>query len=448
MNFTALVHLPTNPPYQKLYNYVSVMTNSKSVEEALQVLPGGVSSPVRAFKAVGGEPIHLVKGKGCRVWDREGKGYIDFLASWGPLILGHAHPEVVEAVEEEVKKGLSFGLTSPGEIELARMVVSMIPSAEKVRFVNSGTEATMSAVRLARGITGRKIVLKFDGCYHGHYDSLLVSAGSGVATFGIPGTPGVPEEIANLTAVVPYNDRQAVEDIFSRYGEEIACVIVEPVAGNMGVVLPDEGFLQLLRDITKKSGAMLIFDEVITGFRLSEGGAQKFYGIEPDITCLGKILGGGMPVGAYTAKAEIMSHVAPEGEVYQAGTLSGNPITMRSGYKTLEILKREMPYENLDRKMKYLEKELSSLLEEKGIAHSISRIGSMMTVFFREGKVRNFDDAKASDTELFARFFRNLLEVGVLIPPSQFEAWFLSTAHSEEDLNEALERISKAVKTL
>ena len=424
------------------------MKTRHTLQEALKLLPGGVNSPVRAFRAVGGNPIHLVKGKGCRVWDTEGREYIDFLASWGPLILGHAHPEVIRTVEEEVKKGLSFGLTNPKEIELAGMVVDMVPSAEKVRFVNSGTEATMSAVRLARGITARKLVLKFDGCYHGHYDSLLVSAGSGVATFGIPGTPGVPEEIAGLTLVVPYNDEEAVREAFSRYGEDIACVIVEPVAGNMGVVPPGDGFLQLLRDITERSGSLLIFDEVITGFRLSEGGAQELYGVKPDITCLGKILGGGMPVGAYAGGSEIMSRIAPEGEVYQAGTLSGNPITMASGYKTLEILRRDKPYDSLEKKAKALEEGLSSLLDSKGIPYRINRAGSMMTVFFTDKEVRNFGDAKDSDTELFARFFRNLLGNGVLIPPSQFEAWFVSTAHSEEDISEALNRIERAIGQL
>ncbi len=424
------------------------MSNRKLVREALEVLPGGVNSPVRAFKAVGGEPIALVKGRGCRVWDADGNEYMDFLASWGPLILGHAHPKVVKAVEEEVRKGLSFGLTNPHEVKLAQLVVEMVPSVEKVRFVNSGTEATMSAVRLARGYTGRKLIVKFEGCYHGHYDSLLVSAGSGVATFGIPGTPGIPEEIAQLTLVVPFNDEGAVREVFSRYGEDIACVIVEPVAGNMGVVPPKEGFLQTLRELTLANRSLLIFDEVITGFRLAKGGAQELYGVEPDLTCLGKVLGGGMPVGAYGGRKEIMSHVAPEGPVYQAGTLSGNPVAMVAGVETLKELRDKEPYDTLLRRTEKLSEGVSSLLTQKGIPHTVNRVGSMMTVFFTDTEVRDFQSAKSSDTEMFAKFFKSLLKNGVLIPPSQFEAWFVSTSHEEEHIDEALERIEKALKEL
>ncbi len=424
------------------------MKNLSLVEEAQDLLPGGVNSPVRAFKAVEGEPISLVRGKGCRVWDADGKEYIDFLASWGPLILGHTHPRVVERIKEEAEKGLTYGLTNPHEIRLAKLVVETIPSVEKVRFVSSGTEATMSAVRLARGYTGRKYVVKFDGCYHGHYDSLLVSAGSGVATFGIPGTPGIPEEIAKLTIVLPYNDKEAVIETFERYGEDIACVIVEPVAGNMGVVIPDMDFLKTLREVTRKKGALLIFDEVITGFRVSLGGAQEVFDVDPDITCLGKILGGGLPVGAYGGKREIMSYIAPEGPVYQAGTLSGNPLGMVAGAETITILKEEDPYAELSSKMLKLVNSLSEILKEKGIAHTINVISSMMTVFFTERKVKNFEDAKSSDLKLFGRFFRKLLEKGVLIPPAQFEAWFVSTAHEEKDIEEALERIRSAVREL
>ncbi len=424
------------------------MSNSKIFREARELLPGGVNSPVRAFKAVGGDPIALVKGRGCRVWDADGKEYIDFLASWGPLILGHSHPKVVRAVQDEVSKGLSFGLTNPHEVKLAQLVVEMVPSVEMVRFVNSGTEATMSAIRLARGFTGRKLVLKFDGCYHGHYDSLLVSAGSGVATFGIPGTPGIPEDIAKLTLVVPFNDEEAVKDVFNRYGDEIACVIVEPVAGNMGVVPPREGFLKLLRKLTSESGALLIFDEVITGFRLAKGGAQELYRIEPDITCLGKVLGGGMPVGAYGGSKEIMSRVAPQGEIYQAGTLAGNPIAMVAGVETLKELRDKEPYNSLTSKTEKLSKGLSELLNTRGIPHRINRVGSMMTVFFTDKEVVDFESAKASDTDLFAKFFRAVLRAGVLIPPSQFEAWFVSTAHEESHIEEALERINKALKEL
>jgi glutamate-1-semialdehyde 2,1-aminomutase len=314
------------------------MTNRELFERAKKLMPGGVSSPVRAFKAVGGEPIIVSKGEGSRIWDVEGKEYIDFLMSWGPLILGHSHPRVVKALEEQAKKGLSYGITNPHEITLAELVISAMPSVEMVRFVSSGTEATMSAIRLARGYTGRKYIVKFEGCYHGHYDGLLVSAGSGVATLGIPGTPGVPEEIANLTIVLPYNDVDALKEAFERYGQDIACVIVEPVAGNMGTVLPKEGFLQTLREITRQYSSLLIFDEVITNFRVSKGGAQELYSIEPDLTCMGKVLGGGMPLGAYGGKREIMEKVAPEGPVYQAGTLSGNPMAMVAGIATLSEL--------------------------------------------------------------------------------------------------------------
>jgi len=424
------------------------MKNEKLLREALELLPGGVNSPVRAFKAVGGNPIFLVKGRRCRVWDADGKEYIDFLASWGALILGHAPKKVVKAVQEEAEKGLSFGLTNPHEITLAKLVVEMVPTVEKIRFVNSGTEATMSAVRLARGVTGRKYIVKFEGCYHGHYDSLLVSAGSGVATFGLPGTPGIPEEIAKLTIVLPYNDVNAVREAFEKYGNEIAGVIVEPVAGNMGVVIPSREFLKELRKLTKEYGSLLIFDEVITGFRLAKGGAQELFGIEPDITCLGKILGGGLPVGAYGGRKEIMERVAPEGEVYQAGTLAGNPLAMVSGAETLKELRDKEPYDYLETLTEKLSNGVNEILREKGIPHVINRIGSMMTVFFTEEEVKDFATAKTSNTELFGKFFRALLSEGVLIPPSQFEAWFLTASHEEKDIDEALERIRKAVSKL
>lgn len=418
------------------------------MEKAFGLLPGGVNSPVRAFGAVGGDPIVLVRGKGCKVWDADGREYIDFLASWGPLILGHAHPEVVKAVKEEAEKGLSFGLTSPSEVRLAQLVVDMVPSVEKVRFVSSGTEATMSAVRLARGITGKDYVLKFAGCYHGHWDGILVSAGSGVATLGIPGTPGIPKGVAETTVVVPYNDEEAVREAFDRFGDRIACVIVEPVAGNMGVVPPKEGFLGFLRDITRKNGSLLIFDEVITGFRLAKGGAQELFGIKPDITCLGKVLGGGLPVGAYGGSKEVMGKVAPEGPIYQAGTLSGNPLAMVAGAQTLSYLARSNPYGELERKAGKLATGMSEILREKGIPHRINRVGSMLTLFFTAERVYDFESAKKSDTKLFASFFRALLKRGVLVPPSQFEAWFISTAHGDEHIDEALERISTAVRDL
>jgi len=424
------------------------MINRELFEKARSLMPGGVSSPVRAFKAVGGDPIIVSRAKGSRLWDVEGKEYIDFLMSWGPLILGHAHPKVVEAVKEQAKNGLSYGLTNPYEIELAELVASCMPSVEMVRFVSSGTEATMSAIRLARGYTGKKYVVKFEGCYHGHGDALLVSAGSGVATLGIPGTPGVPEEVARLTLVIPYNNTEALEEVFKRYGEDIACVIVEPVAGNMGVVLPKPGFLEAIRDLTKRYGALFICDEVITNFRLSKGGAQEVFNVEPDITCMGKILGGGMPLGAYGGRREIMEKVAPEGPIYQAGTLSGNPLSMVAGIATIRELLSLDPYQELERLTKKLTDGLSKILSDKGIAHRINQIASMFTVFFTDREVYDYESAKSSNTELFGRFFRALLKEGVLIPPSQFEAWFLSTAHQEEDIDLALERIDRAIRSL
>jgi glutamate-1-semialdehyde 2,1-aminomutase len=424
------------------------MTNRELFERAKKLMPGGVSSPVRAFKAVGGEPIIATKGKGSRIWDVEGKEYIDFLMSWGPLILGHSHSRVVQALEEQAKKGLSYGITNPHEITLAELVISAMPSVEMVRFVSSGTEATMSAIRLARGYTGRKYIVKFEGCYHGHYDGLLVSAGSGVATLGIPGTPGVPEEIANLTIVLPYNDVNALKETFEKYGQDIACVIVEPVAGNMGTVLPKDGFLQALREITRQYSSLLIFDEVMTNFRLSKGGAQELYSVEPDLTCMGKVIGGGMPLGAYGGKREIMEKVAPEGPVYQAGTLSGNPMAMVSGIATLSELFEKNPYDYLDEITQTLCEGISKILKDKGIPHTINRVASMLTVFFTEQEVYDYKTAKSSDLELFAKFFRALLKEGVLIPPSQFEAWFLSTAHTKEDIEEALNRIERAVSSI
>ena len=424
------------------------MGNRDLFDIASKVLPGGVNSPVRAFKAVGGDPLVLVRGEGPKVWDADGREYIDFLASWGPLILGHAHPKVLEAVREAIEGGLSFGLTNPYEVEIAKLVVEGVPSVDMVRFVNSGTEATMSAVRLARGVTGRRYVLKFEGCYHGHYDSLLVSAGSGVATFGIPGTPGIPEEIASMTLVVPFNNEEAVKEAFSKYGEDIACVIVEPVAGNMGVVPPKEGFLGFLREITREYGSLLIFDEVITCFRVSFGGAQELYGLDPDITCMGKIVGGGLPVGAYGGRSDIMTRVAPEGPVYQAGTLSGNPVAMAAGMATLKVLKEEQPYGLLDSRTEDLARGVSEILSERGVPHTVNRVGSMMTVFFTDVEVVDFETAKTSNTDTFSRFFRSLLRKGVLIPPSQFEAWFVSTAHTDQVIEEALHRIEEAVRDL
>ncbi len=424
------------------------MTNSELYERARKVMPGGVSSPVRAFKAVECEPIVVERALGSKVWDVEGNEYIDYINSWGPLILGHAHPKVVKAVQEQAQRGLSYGLTNQYEVYLAELVTDLVPSMESVRFVSSGTEAAMSAIRLARGYTGRKYVVKFDGCYHGHYDSLLVKGGSGVATFGIPGTAGVPEEVANLTIVLPFNNTKYVEEAFEKYGEDIACTIVEPIAGNMGVVVPDVEFLKSLSKTAKSYGSLLIFDEVITGFRVSLGGAQEIFGIVPDITCLGKVLGGGMPLGAYGGKREIMEMVSPSGPIYQAGTLSGNPLSMVAGMATLKELIELNPYENIDKLTSKLAYGISEVLKEKGVPHTINCIASMFTVFFSEEKVRDFESAKRSDTKMFGRFFRALLKNNILIPPSQFEAWFLSAAHTQEDVENTIERISKAVRSL
>ncbi len=424
------------------------MTNRELFEKAKELMPGGVSSPVRAFKAVKTDPIIVRSATGCYLWDVDGKEYIDYLCSWGATILGHSHPNVVSAIAQQMDKGMSYGLTNEHEIILAQMVVDAIPSVEKVRFVSSGTEATMSAIRLARGYTGRKYIVKFEGCYHGHTDSLLVSAGSGVATFAIPGTPGVPEEVATLTLVVPYNDVEALERVFKEHGHNIACVIVEPVAGNMGVVLPEDGFLESIRRLCEEYGALTICDEVITNFRLSSGGAQELYGTNPDITCMGKILGGGMPLGAYGGRKEIMDKIAPEGPIYQAGTLSGNPLAMVAGIATLKTLFEENPYERLEMLTVKLSDGISQILKERGIPHTINRVASMFTVFFTDKPVKDYQSAKSSDLEMFAKFFRALLKKGVLFSPAQFEACFLSTAHTQEIIDETLNRVRDAVKEL
>ncbi|PMP77270.1 MAG: glutamate-1-semialdehyde-2,1-aminomutase [Sulfurihydrogenibium sp.] len=427
---------------------MNTKTSKELFQEAQKYLVGGVNSPVRAFKAVGTDPIFIQKGKGCRIWDVDGNEYIDYVLSWGPLILGHAHDQVINAIKQVSNYGTSFGAPTELEIKMAKAVIDAVKSVEMVRFVNSGTEATMSAIRLARGYTKRKKIVKFDGCYHGHGDSLLVSAGSGVATLGIPGTPGIPEELASLTIVLPYNDIEAVEEAFKKYGEDIACVIIEPVAGNMGVVAPSKEYHQKLREITKKYGSLLIFDEVMTGFRLAYGGAQELYGIEPDLTTFGKVIGGGLPVGAYGGKKEIMEYVAPVGPVYQAGTLSGNPLAMAAGLKQLELLKELNPYQELDEKGKILEDGFRSIAQETGVPVQINRVGSMITVFFTDKPVKDFATAKTSDTQKFAKFFRCMLEKGVYLPASQFEAFFLSTAHTKEDLYQTLEKARECFKNL
>lgn len=422
--------------------------NKELFEKAKTLMPGGVSSPVRAFKSVEAEPIVVQRGYKAFLYDVNQKEYVDFICSWGPLILGHNHERVISKILEALDKGLSFGITNPYEIELADLIVSNIPFIDQVRFVSTGTEAVMSAIRLARGITEKKYVVKFEGCYHGHSDSLLVSAGSGVATLSIPGSKGVPNEIASLTIAVPYNDKAAIKEVFSKYEGSIACVIVEPIAGNMGTVVPDIEWLKLLRELCTKEKALLIFDEVMTGFRVSFRGTYDLFNIEPDIVCYGKIIGGGMPIGAYAAKKQIMENVSPAGSVYQAGTLSGNPIAMASGIATLSVLLETNPYKDLEENTNYLVENIEKALKEKGIVHRVSKAGSMFTIFFTEKEVRNYEDAKSSDIKLFGKFFRKLLEKGVLIPPSQFEAWFLSTAHTKEVLNLALEKITKGIKEL
>ncbi len=415
---------------------------------AKEVIPGGVNSPVRACKAVKSDPIFFERGEGAYLIDADGNRYIDYVGSWGPMILGHSHPNVIAEVYFASKRGTSFGAPTWLEVELAELLCKCIPSLEKVRLVNSGTEATMSALRLARAYTGRKKIVKFDGCYHGHSDSLLVRAGSGLATFGIPSSPGVPEELTSHTLSLPFNDKQAVEEAFKRYGNEIACVIVEPVPANMGVVLPKENFLEFLREITEKYGALLILDEVITGFRLGLGGAQEKFGIKPDLTCLGKIIGGGLPVGAYGGKAEIMNLIAPEGPVYQAGTLSGNPIAVSAGLATIKELLKPGTYEKLEEISKYLEVGLKEILEELGLSYQVTRCASMLTLFFTEREVNNFQDALSSDTEKFALFWQGMLKNGIYLPPSQFEAWFVSLAHKKEDIDKTLEAVRVTLKSI
>jgi glutamate-1-semialdehyde 2,1-aminomutase len=425
---------------------ISLAMHSKSEQlfrRALRVMSGGVNSPVRAFRAVGGDPIFMASGRGSRVKDVDGNEYIDYVGSWGPLVLGHCHPEVMEAVAKVLETGTSFGVSTEAEVELAEEITKAIPSVERVRLVSSGTEATMSALRLARAATGRDKILKFEGGYHGHADSLLVKAGSGVATLGLPDSPGVPRALAELTLTVPFNDAPALAGAFDAHPREIAAAIVEPVAGNMGSVPPAPEFLEALRELTEKQGAVLIFDEVITGFRVAYGGAQAVYGIKPDLTTLGKIIGGGLPVGAYGGKAALMDMVAPSGPVYQAGTLSGNPAAVAAGLKTLEILRRSGTYERLEAVSAKLEAGLDGEVRKAGVPATVNRVGSMLTLFFTAGRVINFATAKKSDTAAFGAFFRAALDEGVYFPPAQFEAAFVSTAHTEADV-EATNRAAGA----
>jgi glutamate-1-semialdehyde 2,1-aminomutase len=414
------------------------MTNFADSERlfkmAQELMPGGVNSPVRAWGAVGGTPRVIARGEGARVFDVDGNSYLDYVASWGPLILGHAAPAVVAAVQEAAARGTSFGAPTPGEAELARLLIEAVPGLEMVRLVNSGTEACMSALRLARGVTMRPRVIKFDGCYHGHADSFLVAAGSGVLTQAIPGSPGVPQEIAGLTLSLPYNDLESVRQAMGRYPGEVAAVIVEPVAGNMGVVPPKAGFLEGLRRLCDREGALLIFDEVITGFRVAWGGAQALYGIKPDLTCLGKIMGGGLPVGAYGGRRDLMMQMAPVGPIYQAGTLSGNPVAVAAGLATLKALQTPGAYEALEDMGARLARDLTQAAARLKVPLTLNRVGSMFTLFFTAGPVTNLEEAKKSDLGRFRQFFQGMLAGGVYLPPSQFEALFISLAHGAADL--------------
>lgn len=416
--------------------------------QACTLIPGGVNSPVRACRSVGCDPLFVAKAQGCTITDVDGNQFIDFVGSWGPMILGHAHPEVVEAIQRTAQDGTSFGAPSPLEVELAAQVCAAVPSIDKVRFVNSGTEATMSAIRLARGYTGRRMVVKFDGCYHGHADSFLVKAGSGVITLGIPGSPGVPDEIVRNTISIPYNDLTVLEQTLRNPELDIACVIVEPVAGNMGVVAPREGFLATLRSLTHELGIVLIFDEVITGFRLALGGAQERFGILPDLTCLGKIIGGGLPVGAYGGKREIMALVAPDGPVYQAGTLSGNPLAMAAGLAMLQVVRRPGFYAELEEKSAWFAGELERIAATSSVPTVLNRVGSMLTCFFCAEPVVDFDSALRADTVLYGRHYRQMLAGGVWLAPSQFEAAFVSAAHDREHLEKTLRMTESSFKKL
>ncbi len=424
----------------------SLKRSREIFERASRIVPGGVNSPVRAFKAVGGAPPIIRSAKGARLTDVDGNEYLDFLGSWGPMILGHSHPEVVSAVQEAAGRGTSYGASTELELLLAEKICSFFPSIECVRLVSSGTEATMSALRLARAFTGRSMVVKFDGCYHGHVDSLLVKAGSGVATLSIPGTPGIPAEFTAHTVSVPFNDVPALEAVFDRHPKRIAAVILEPVPANMGVVPPTPGFLETVVKLAEKNASLVIFDEVITGFRLALGGAQERYGLSAPLTCLGKIVGGGLPIGAYGGKREIMQMIAPEGPVYQAGTLSGNPLAVTAGLKTLEILEREKPYQRLEKLARRLAQGMANQAGQAGFDLQVQQCASLLTPFFIKSPVRNFEEALKADTTKFAAFFREMLDSGIYLAPSQFEAIFVSMAHTEADIDEAIEKAGKALK--
>ncbi|PKM79490.1 MAG: glutamate-1-semialdehyde-2,1-aminomutase [Firmicutes bacterium HGW-Firmicutes-13] len=420
--------------------------SGKAYEKAVKYMPGGVNSPVRAFRSVNLKPLFISRGEGSKIYDLEGREYIDYVCSWGPLILGHCHPEVVDTLKSAVEKGTSFGAPTELETEMAELVTSAFPSMEMVRMVNSGTEAAMTALRLARGYTGRDKIIKFSGCYHGHVDSLLIKAGSGVTTLGLPDSPGVTPGTARDTVSLPYNNLDMVKELFKKQGEEIAAVILEPVAGNMGCVLPRSGFLEGLREVTAEYGALLIFDEVMTGFRVAYGGAQEIYKIKPDLTCLGKVIGGGLPVGAYGGRRDIMEHIAPLGSVYQAGTFSGNPLAMTAGITTLKILGRSPLYQKMEEKTVKLVEGLKNEAEKLGIPAFSRQISSMFCIYFTEEEVWDYDTAAKSNLDVFVKYFKKMLEEGIYLAPSQFEAGFVSAAHTDEDVEKTIKAGSKALQ--
>lgn len=424
------------------------MTNHELFQRARALMPGGVNSPVRAFKSVGGEPFFTARADGAYLWDVEGKRYIDYVGSWGPMIAGHNHPAVREAVERAIGSGLSFGTPCPAEVVMAETITHLVPSVEMVRMVNSGTEATMSAIRLARGATGRSRIVKFEGCYHGHGDSFLVKAGSGALTFGVPTSPGVPKANADLTLTLPYNDLEAATLLFAEHGADIAGLIIEPVAGNMNCIPPNEGYLHALRDLCTQHGSLLIFDEVMTGFRVALGGAQAHYGVKPDLTTFGKIIGGGMPVGAYGGRRDLMEQIAPAGPVYQAGTLSGNPIAMAAGLAMLELIQTPGFYTSLAARTRLLTDGLQAIADAEGIPFSTNRVGGMFGLFFTQEQVRSYAQATATDTAAFNKFFHGMLERGIFLAPSAFEAGFVSSAHSEEDIAATLEAARATMRAL
>lgn len=417
-------------------------------EQAKSVIPGGVNSPVRAFSLVDSLPVFITEGRGSHIFDVDGNEFIDYICSWGPLILGHAHPAVEEEIQKAVRDGSSFGLSTEIEVKMAKLICEIVPSIEMVRMVNSGTEAVMSAFRLARGYTRRQKIVKFKGGYHGHADALLIKAGSGVATLGLPDSPGVPNNVTIDTITVPYNSMESIRHTFEQYGEQIAAVIVEPVAGNMGVVPPNPGFLQGLREITRQYGSLLIFDEVMTGFRLDYHGGQNLYGVDPDITCLGKIIGGGLPVGAYGGKREIMEQIAPAGPIYQAGTLSGNPLAMSAGYRTLRLLEQIEIYDELERKAARLEEGFKQNAELTSVPLKINRVGSMLSTFFTEQEVINYETAKSSDMQVFKKYYTSMLNLGILTAPTPYEVMFISEAHSDEDIEDTIKAHYQALSNV